>query len=189
MPTARPCADGKLAGILPAIAARLFLHLLAATWRGPGVKQRKARLLPQKLQGRAKRRLPLLWLFAPGSLCEAAKVGWKRPRTPYAGRARDGAHSATGQEPCRRTPADRSEPAAPPPARNRGCISLVTFFVQAKKVTRPPGRRTETNRDEGCVRVTRAQKKRSRWVPAFAGTTNGTRQKSKWIPAFAGMTE
>ncbi len=36
LPTARPCADGKLAGILPAIAARLFLHLLAATWRGPG---------------------------------------------------------------------------------------------------------------------------------------------------------
>ncbi len=36
----RPCADGKLAGILPAIAARLFLHLLAATWRDPGRAER-----------------------------------------------------------------------------------------------------------------------------------------------------
>ena len=56
------------------------------------------------------------------------------------------------------------------PARNRGCISLVTFFVQAKKVTRPPGGRTKPNRDERCVRARRYTK--SHWVPAFAGTTN-----------------
>src|SRR6186713_2785127 len=58
-------------------------------------------------------------------------------------------------------PVDRSEPAASPPARNRGCISLVTFFVQAKKVTRPPGRRTEANRDERRVSATRAKKAKS----------------------------
>ena len=74
------------------------------------------------------------------------------------GAGQDGPHLATGQEPCRQTPADRSEPAASPPACNRGCISLVTFFVQAKKVTRPPGRRTEPDRDERRVRATRDKK-------------------------------
>jgi hypothetical protein len=34
-PTARPCAGVELAGVLPAIAARLFLRLLAAAERGP----------------------------------------------------------------------------------------------------------------------------------------------------------
>ena len=39
-PTVRPCTDGELAGILPAIAARLFLRLLAAAERGPGRAKR-----------------------------------------------------------------------------------------------------------------------------------------------------
>jgi hypothetical protein len=60
------------------------------------------------------------------------------------------------------------------PARNRGCISLVTFFVQAKKVTRPPGRRTKPHRD---VRRFSRQRRESK-----------SKTKSKWIPAFAGMT-
>ena len=35
-PTAHPCAEVELAGILPAIASRLILRLLAAAERGPG---------------------------------------------------------------------------------------------------------------------------------------------------------
>src|SRR5689334_24111792 len=38
----RPCTVDELAAILAAIAARLFLHLLAATWRGPGEEQSAA---------------------------------------------------------------------------------------------------------------------------------------------------
>jgi hypothetical protein len=103
LPTVRPCTDGKLAGFLPAIAARLFLHLLAATWREPG-KSRARQSLPQKKRQRQgatahnssspRRRGPSALAFgfgfssfAFGSLCEAAKVGWKRPRAPHAGRA------------------------------------------------------------------------------------------------------
>ena len=78
LPAVRPCTVGKLAAILAAIAARLFLHLLAATWRGPGGKQSAA--------------VPAAEAFSfaldLGSLCEAAKVGWKRPRAPHAVRAR-----------------------------------------------------------------------------------------------------
>src|SRR6188768_3757296 len=33
LPAVRPCTVGKLAAFLAAIASRLFLHLLAATWR------------------------------------------------------------------------------------------------------------------------------------------------------------
>ena len=61
-----------------------------------------------------------------------------------------------------------------------GALSLVTFFGQAKKVTRPPGRRTKPNRDERRVGAKRYT--RSHWVPAFAGTT----KKIIWTPAFAG---
>jgi hypothetical protein len=39
-PTVRPCTDVELAGILPAIASRLFLRLLAAAERGPGRAER-----------------------------------------------------------------------------------------------------------------------------------------------------
>ena len=46
-PTAHPCAEVELAGILPAIASRLILHLLAATERGPG-RARARQSLPQK---------------------------------------------------------------------------------------------------------------------------------------------
>src|SRR6478672_9089005 len=46
-PTARPCAEVELAGILPAIASRLILRLLAAAEREPG-KSRARQSLPQK---------------------------------------------------------------------------------------------------------------------------------------------
>jgi hypothetical protein len=36
-----------------------------------------------------------------------------------------------------------------------GALSLVTFFGQAKKVTRPPGRRAKPNRDEGPANAKR----------------------------------
>ena len=45
--TVRPCTDSELAGILPAIAVRLFLRLLAAAERGPGRAQAR-QSLPQK---------------------------------------------------------------------------------------------------------------------------------------------
>jgi hypothetical protein len=57
-----------------------------------------------------------------------------------------------------------------------GALSLVTFFGQAKKVTRPPGWRAKPNRDE-------------RTVVASARHAKNEKTKSKWIPAFAGMTE
>jgi len=126
----------------------LFLHLLAATWRGPG-KSRARQSLPQKLCFTA---------LDPGTLCEAAEVGWKRPRAPHAGRARTARLWRQG-----RSPAAKPQPTAAnrraAPARNRGCISLVTFFVQAKKVTRPPGRRTKPNRDERPVSAQRSNTK------------------------------
>jgi hypothetical protein len=131
LPTARPCTDGKLAGILPAIAARLFLHLLAATWREPG-KSRARQSLPQKKRQRQgatahnssspRRRGPSALAFgfgfssfAFGSLCEAAKVGWKRPRAPHAGRARTARLWRQG-----RSPAAKPQPtAANRPLRGR----------------------------------------------------------------------
>src|SRR6476660_4919156 len=39
-PTAHPCAEVELAGILPAIASRLILRLLASAERGPGRAER-----------------------------------------------------------------------------------------------------------------------------------------------------
>ena len=94
LPAVRPCTVGKLAAILAAIASRLFLHLLAATWRDPGRAKRGSP---------CRRSCVFCSAFDPGPLCEAAEVGRKQPRAPHAGRAMDGAHSATGQEPCRRT--------------------------------------------------------------------------------------
>jgi len=64
--TVRPCTGRKLAAILAAIAARLFLHLLAATWRGPG-KSRARQSLPQKLTDSSspRRRGPSAFAVAP----------------------------------------------------------------------------------------------------------------------------
>ena len=95
----RPCTVDELARILRAIASRLFLHLLAATWRGPGGKQSAAVPAAEALA------------LDPGSLCEAAEVGRTRPRAPHAGRARTARLWRQGRKPCRQTPADRSEPA------------------------------------------------------------------------------
>ena len=53
-----------------------------------------------------------------------------------------------------------------------GALSLVTFFGQAKKVTRPPGWRTKPHTDVGRFsRGTPRQKTKSKWIPAFAGMT------------------
>jgi hypothetical protein len=70
-----------------------------------------------------------------------------------------------------------------------GAFSLVTFFGQAKKVTRPPGRRAKPNRDERSIGA--KSQKRSHWVPALAGMPekqNGFRpspERRSW-QAFAG---
>jgi hypothetical protein len=42
-------------------------------------------------------------------------------------------------------------------------ISLVTFFVPAKKVTRPLGRKLLASKQE--------EQRQSPWIPAFAGMT------------------
>ena len=73
--------------------SRLFLHLLAATWRGPGrAKEERGspcrRSSPPRRPREGGDPAPLFLLFALGPLCEAAKVGWKRPRAPHAVRAR-----------------------------------------------------------------------------------------------------
>jgi hypothetical protein len=57
-----------------------------------------------------------------------------------------------------------------------GAFSLVTFFGQAKKVTRPPGMAGEAQQGRTCG-----------YRDSAAGESEKT--KSKWIPAFAGMTE
>ena len=108
----------------------LFLHLLAATWRGPGWSKGRARQsLPQRL-------LALLLISGP-SVKRRRSAGKGRVHRTRCGPGRPAFGDRAGALPP--NPADRSEPAALRPARNRGCISLVTFFVQAKKVTRPPG--------------------------------------------------
>ena len=57
---------------------------------------------------------------------------------------------------------------------------MVTFFVQAKKVTRPPGMAGEARQGRTLGRAQRSKTK-SKWIPAFAGMTERE--------AFAGMTE
>ena len=145
LPAVRPCTVGKLAAFLAAIAARLFLHLLAATWRDPGRAKEKRGSCRRSFKDERSD-------VCPGSSLSGPSVERRRSDEKAACPARGARHGwrafgdRTGALPP--NPADRSEPAAARPARNRGCISLVTFFVQAKKVTRPPGRRTKPNRDE-----------------------------------------
>ena len=152
LPTARPYADGKLAGILPATlrafppparrdlegtreeqsaavpAAEAFFSFVGAASAAIEGVQVRSRLKPLLHKDNAK------------TLCEAAKVGRTRPRAPHAVRARTARIWRQGRMPCRQTPADRSEPAALRPARNRGCISLVTFFLCASKESDSPAR-------------------------------------------------
>ena len=117
--TVRPCTGRKLAGILPAIAVATFPPPARRDLEGPG-KSRARQSLPQKKA------------FDLGSLCEAAKVGRTRPRAPHAVRARTARIWRQGRSPAAKPrPTVANRRAAP--ARNRGCISLVTFFVQAKK--------------------------------------------------------
>ena len=157
--TARPCAGAELAAILAAIAARLFLHLLAATWRGPGGKQSAAVPAAEAFDS------PLLILGPSVKRRRSAGQG-RVPRTRCApGMARIWRQG--------RSPAAKPRPTAAnrrvAPALHRGCISLVTFFVQAKKVTRPPGRLTKPNSDERSA----SAKRKSKWIPASAGMTEG----------------
>ena len=108
----------------------------------PG-KSRARQSLPQKLGN--ERSDVLLFAVGPSVKRRRSDGKGRVPRT-RCGPGRPAFGDRAGALPP--NPADRSEPAAARPARNRGCISLVTFFVQAKKVTRPPGRRTKSDRDE-----------------------------------------
>jgi hypothetical protein len=183
LPAVRPCTVGKLAGILPAIAARLFLHLLAATWREPG-KSKARQSLPQKLEERAKR---------SSALCPLGP-SVKRRRSDGSGRVH-----RTRCGPGRPAFGDRAGALPPNPVRpqrtgrrpalHRGCISLVTFFVQAKKVTRPPGMAGEAQqgrRPRGCE-TSEAKSLDSR-LRGNDGRGSENDEERKWIPAFAGMT-
>src|SRR5262249_7701648 len=60
-------------------------------------------------------------------------------------------------------------------ARLPGCVSSVTFFAQAKKVTRSAAGRVEAFGfyDDKQQRTARA---RSNWIPAFAGMTSRKQQ-------------
>src|SRR5215467_13357930 len=68
-------------------------------------------------------------------------------------------------------PAALREPLAQRGARLRGCVSLVTFFAQAKKVTRPPWMAVETYRDVSRFSRKPIKAKAKSWIPAFAGMT------------------
>ena len=70
--------------------------------------------------------------------------------------------------------------------RPRGCISLVTFFVQAKKVTRPPRMAGEA-RQGRMPRQCDTRPKAKALGPRLRGDDEQN-ERSKWIPAFAGMT-
>jgi hypothetical protein len=101
-------------------------------------------------------------------------------------------------------------------ARNPGCVSLVTFFAQAKKVTRPPLRGTKLAKsqhqtrgkptasksldsrlrgNDGDLRRNREDQHHPHPGPLLEGegemqclAKSGTLQ-SHWIPACAGMTK
>jgi hypothetical protein len=66
-----------------------------------------------------------------------------------------------------------------------GAFSWVTFFGQAKKVTRPPGMAGEAQqgRTFGQREASKAKSPDSR----FRGNDEKER-RARWIPAFAGMT-
>ncbi len=115
LPAVRPCTVGKLAGILPAIAARLFLHLLAATWRGPGEAKDK--------RGSCRRRKSVFALLLTLTLCEAAKVGRKRPRAPHAVRARTARIWRQG-----RSPAAKPRPTAANRRQSRRRVTEGAFL-------------------------------------------------------------
>ncbi len=158
-PTVRPCTEVELAGILPAIASRLILHLLAAAERGPGRAKRGS---PCRRSGevsriwrhvyRRRRRyaahskpvipakagihlMPLL--FALGSPLSSGEGRTEKPRAPHAGGARDRADSAAGHGwPVSRT----RSPAADRSLRERrgseGAVFFGYFLLgKQKKVT------------------------------------------------------
>ena len=153
---------------------------------------------------------------------DAAQLGPRLARRVGAGKARQGgAQDARQFAACtgmyiQRTPEPSREPAGQDArrARHPGCVSLVTFFAQAKKVTRSPAGRAEAlhlyeqSKNKVDSRLRGNGGIRKSWIPAFAGMTteektrctwpmkikmdsrfrgNGGIRKS-WIPAFAGMT-
>src|SRR4029079_12424066 len=73
------------------------------------------------------------------------------------------AHGCALNEP--RNPLAKSEGRMPGDRATGGVLSLVTFFAQAKKVTRSPSGRVEALHFE---RTTGARS----WIPAFAGMTS-----------------
>jgi hypothetical protein len=62
-----------------------------------------------------------------------------------------------------------------------GAFSLVTFFGQAKKVTRPPGMAGEAQQGR-TLGQREAQQSES-----LGSRFRGNDEERKWIPAFAGM--
>src|SRR5579862_5844344 len=90
--------------------------------------------------------------------------------------------SLQDRSPVSETPAARSELAQR--ARNRGCRFLwLLSFGQAKESDPLAGMRAEHARDVSRFSRQRPRKPKtkSKWIPAFAGTTKS------WIPAYAGM--
>ena len=134
-PRAHPCAEVELAGILPAIASRLILRLLAAAERGPGRAER----------GSPCRRSFLLLLF--GFPLSSGEGRTDQPRE---------ARAARGIAPIRTTghgwPVGRTRPPVANPRRSRGRGSEGAVFFgyfllgKQKKVTGDHGWSTNHTR-------------------------------------------
>ena len=188
---------------------RQFLRLLAAAERGRGRAERGSPCrrsrskTPTTLVVPAKAGTQRLGSCALDSRAPLSRGEGRtvKPRAPHAGRARDRAHSGYAPGMARNpNPAALRVPSPKARARLRGCVSLVTFFAQAKKVTRPPGWRTKPHMDvsrlsrSATEQSNRKRRARSKWIPAFAGMTKGGSRlfagmTDEWIPTFAGMTE
>ena len=147
---------------------RQFLRLLAAAERGPGRAERGSPCrrsrskTPTTLVVPAKAGTQRLGSSAldPRAPLSRGEGRTEKPRAPHAGRARDRAHSGYAPGMARNpNPAALREPLAQRGARLRGCVSLVTFFAQAKKVTRPPGWRTKPHMD--VSRLSRSARNKS----------------------------
>ena len=100
---------------------------------------------------------------------DAAQTGPRKARRRRAGKARRGPRRMRGrsllymdvQSANLRSAFAHPQGRMPGGRAFRGVLSLVTFFAQAKKVTRSPAGRVEALLFGG----------RSRWIPAFAGMT------------------
>ena len=99
-----------------------------------------------------------------GAPCGAASVRRKKPAR-VARRMRASllsAHGCAVSEPPEHARAVGGQDARRP--RHRGCVSLVTFFAQAKKVTRSP-------QASGSIALSETKQRARNWILAFAGMT------------------